>query len=383
MSSGNSFQTSTVLMTVPLLIIASMVACSSTSSGAYRKASQDSGKTLARTGESASPSEFGYPQLLDSSCWIVSEGTRLLKTVDSGKTWTVIYSIETPTESENQIRGVKFVDAKLGFLIIAGRLFGGRLLRTTNGGDKWENMGEIYPPESRVSFENCYFIDAQQGWAVGLVWSKGFGGNDPSIPAYEGAVFATTDGGRTWQQQPISPPKGGIDGLRWAVNDVVFRDKNRGWIVCDAGMIFSTDDGGATWRPMVAKGVDYQRVTFLDDQFGWASYKYGNGPWGVAVTSDGGHRWRGLSESLVLGSWPVHAVFLNPTHGFAISLALYETQDQGRTWTKRSGGESSSDASYNYLGRTPDGTLVLLGTQDNKLLSLVSTDEGATWRPTQ
>jgi photosystem II stability/assembly factor-like uncharacterized protein len=326
--------------------------------------------------------DLRYPQLIDRNFWIVDDGDRVLKTTDGGKTWTLIYSIEKPSESESQIRGVNFVDAKLGFLIVAGRIYGGHLLRTTDGGNNWENMGEINLLESRVSFENCYFVNALQGWAVGLVWSKGFGGSDPTVPAYEGAVLATKDGGRTWQQQQLSLPKAVIEGVRWGVNDVVFRDKNRGWIVGDAGLIFSTVDGGATWRQAVTQGVDYQRVTFLDDQFGWASYEYGNSSWGVSVTSDSGRNWRSLSESFVYGTWPVHAGFLNSTHGFAISLGLYETQDQGQNWTKLNGGREVTAPAYNYLGRARDGSLVIFGKQNNQFISGVSTDGSWKWSNT-
>jgi photosystem II stability/assembly factor-like uncharacterized protein len=380
MSGRNNLQASACLALVEMLMVVCTFACSSKSSGRVSEASDQPRSNLEQRKEPVSPTEFGYPRLLDRSTWIVAERHRLLKTADGGKTWRVIYSIKTPTESENQVRGVSFVDAKVGFLIVAGRVYGGRLLSTTDGGQNWESVGEIKSVETRISFKNCYFADALHGWAVGLAWSPGFGGNEPRIPAYEGIVFATLDGGRTWRKQAVGLPKNDVaKGQKWGLNDVLFRDKDRGWIFGDAGLIFWTVDGGATWQLAAAADVDYQCATFLNEQFGWASYKYGNGSWGVAVTSDGGRRWRQLTESFVFGGWPAYAAFVTPEHGFAISLKLYETSDGGETWKLRGG--SNTAEGYDYLGRARDGTMVTLSLNNGTIATLISIDDGATWLP--
>jgi photosystem II stability/assembly factor-like uncharacterized protein len=320
-----------------------------------------------------SPARFNYVQLFNQSHWLVAELNRVLKTEDAGRTWTQIYIVKTTTDDSNQIRGLCFVDERVGFLIV-----GGHLVFTDNGGTNWADLGAIRA--EKISFRNCYFTDAMRGWAVGMTWQEGWV-NDPKIPRYVGSAFATQDGGRTWRQQRLDLPKGHRpDGMYWGLNDVLFKDAKTGWFVGDRGTIFSTEDGGETWRLANAKDVDYQSVNFLDGRFGWATYKYGNSSWGVAMTTDGGQQWKLLNESLAYGTWPVCAVFLTPEHGFAVSLKLYDTKDGGRQWNWRSGGDNVGEVAFEYFGQARDGTLVALGLSGNSIASLVSTDGGTTWQ---
>ncbi|MBI5926645.1 MAG: hypothetical protein HY836_13720 [Aquabacterium sp.] len=80
----------------------------------------------------------------------------------------------------------------------------------------------------RVALKGVYFINAQQGWAVGE----------------QGVLLATSDGGRHWAAQKL-PALVGNATLR----SVAFTaDGRRGWLVGDAGVFLQTADLGRTWQ---------------------------------------------------------------------------------------------------------------------------------------
>lgn len=157
-----------------------------------------------------------------------------------------------------------------------------------------------------------------------------------------------------------------------------FQSSQRGFAVGDGGVVLHTNNAGGTWHLATAEAVDYRQVTFLDEQFGWATYRYGSDSWGVAATNDGGRHRRRLNESFVYGTWPVYAVFLTPEHGYAVSMSLYETRDGGIKWRRRNGGRRSDEVSFEYLGLARDGTLVPFGRRAGRLTPFVSQD-GDEW----
>lgn len=74
-----------------------------------------------------------------------------------------------------------------------------------------------------AALRTVYFTDARHGWVAGD----------------HGALWATTDGGRTWQWRP----PGGDATLR----DVFFQDRLRGWAVGDFSSVLETLNGGESW----------------------------------------------------------------------------------------------------------------------------------------
>jgi photosystem II stability/assembly factor-like uncharacterized protein len=331
------------------------------------------GQAIAQPTGQLSPRSFEYVELIDRSHWLVAESNRLLRTEDGGRNWTQMYMLTPPTDDGDKIQGLSFINERIGFLIVSGRI-----LRTNDGGTNWTTLGSISPSE-KIEFKNCRFTDSMRGWGVGMLWNDGWV-NDPKIPRYVGIAFTTQDGGLTWQRRQLNLPEAYRPaGTYWSLNDVFFENAKTGWLVGDRGTIFRTGDGGETWHLATTQDVDYQGIGFLDDRHGWATYRYGNSSGGVAVTIDGGKRWKLLKESFVRGNWPVFAVFRSPEDGFAISLKLYETRDGGQQWKSLSGGDRVGDVAYRYLGQAKDGTMVALGFKGSILATLIHTDVGSTW----
>ena len=144
------------------------------------------------------------------------------------------------------------------------------------------------------------FVDRATGWAVGD----------------RGAIWHTTDGGRTWQLQATH--------AACRLNSMCFLDNRQGWAVggtmqpamhASRGVVLRTRDGGATWTEVPKLLLPMlMRVQFFDARQGVAM---GAGlsfaPSGVYATSDGGQTWRPLPAD-GRGDW-LAGDFVEPAAG--------------------------------------------------------------------
>jgi photosystem II stability/assembly factor-like uncharacterized protein len=104
------------------------------------------------------------PLFLKKSC-------RIVRTDDGGRSWV---PLEHPDLGGNELMGVSFADAKVGWACGSG----GTILRTEDGGDTWVRQEAGFAKHLR----DVFAVDARRAWAVGP----------------EGAVLRTVDAGKTW-----------------------------------------------------------------------------------------------------------------------------------------------------------------------------------------
>ena len=92
---------------------------------------------------------------------------------------------------------------------------------------------EIPLPFSDTTRFKVQFVDEMHGW----------------VSSYRGSILQTTDGGQAWKEHRFIQ-----DTL---IHDIVFVDKQSGWIVvrdcyhvlqCFKQKLYRTTDGGATWE---------------------------------------------------------------------------------------------------------------------------------------
>ncbi|HMN23130.1 MAG TPA: T9SS type A sorting domain-containing protein, partial [Ignavibacteriaceae bacterium] len=160
----------------------------------------------------------------------------ILKTTDSGNTWTVI-----PVSLGSSINEIDFTDSSLGYL----ETIDGNLYKSTDGGNNWDQISNIQ------EYNILYMEDGLVGWAIGS------------------GVGKTSDGGITWTKL--------ISGNYW---DAVFYNANYGWILgkdsLNQNATFYTIDGGLNW---VRKSFDVQSnnlfIDFIDEQIGWILFEDG------------------------------------------------------------------------------------------------------------
>ncbi|MEJ7618548.1 MAG: YCF48-related protein, partial [Pyrinomonadaceae bacterium] len=201
----------------------------------------------------------------------VGEHGTLLWTVDGGATWQARKppaEQSPPGTSDNSQTGIaRFSDAAVTVLIstktenfresqlpLTGVAalssvtavavgYGGRVLRTADGGNTWRRIN-VY---TRADLFAVHFTDERNGWAAGD----------------DGLVLATGDGGETWL--PISIKTGPrLSGLH-------FTDARTGWAVGADGLMLRTNDGGLDWRRLTEGARDnLSEIFFLDNARGWA-----------------------------------------------------------------------------------------------------------------
>jgi len=175
------------------------------------------------------------------------------------------------------------------------------------------------------------FLDASTGWVTGTVSFSNLAW-----------LYVTRDGGSTWHQQSLLMPPGvpssqllllsptffsPVDGIL----PVIFSNVNTGSEIATA--IYATHDGGNTWQSTTPLPVALRILSFADTQHWWASD-------GTVLysTADGGKRWLKLSPAAVFKNI-AQLDFVSDKVGWAISLttsqasSLLKTIDGGRTWT--------------------------------------------------
>ena len=241
-----------------------------------------------------------------------------------------------------------------------------RLLLAVMGVVAWPGLlvaqPDPSPPEMLHDAEltAVTFVDADRGWAVGD----------------RGAIWHTTDGGRSWKLQP--------SGVTCRLEAIQFLDADNGIAVGGwtqpythetHGVVLRTRDGGRSWQnasDLTLPGLKHVRL--FDARQGWA---LGDGsplyPSGVFKTADGGRNWTPVPKGETVG-W-VTGDFRDATSGavagFGGTLGLVTSQEIRPSRTPNLGAR--------YLQR-----MVLAGPVGGWLvgdggLVLTTNDGGFTW----
>jgi photosystem II stability/assembly factor-like uncharacterized protein len=287
---------------------------------------------------------------------------QILKTGDGGRTWNTVLKQVPATPCSGMYREpfngpVDVWPVKVASATTAWARGG---LRTSDGGAHWKDVSStalregtvtaLYPP----NFADFY-LDGDHAWEAAIYGSK-------TTCSDHVTVFATADGGQTWQ------PSGSIalnlpSGNFAAALQLGFTSAQSGWLFVPrsesndmmapqltAAALYSTSDGGLTWRHVADLGdsqlknistpADSQnckpmlgQITFSSATVGWLSLNCADPA--MLVTRDGGLTWKPASTSFG-GALPT---FVDANHGLVESYggkiagpSLLATSDGGATW---------------------------------------------------
>lgn len=250
----------------------------------------------------------------------VGERGAILRSADSGMTWT---SVVSPTRAT--LTAISFSDDSHGWIVGHD----GVILATADGGTTWTQQFDN--PE--LSFLDVLALDARHAWVSGAF----------------GAFFSTTDGGKTWTRQTILTEDLHFNALTATGSDTVVLAGERGTL-----LRASRNEPIFTATP-----VDYEGSFFSLLDLG-ADTLLACGLRGhVFRSEDNGTSWQPVelpSPSLILA-----AVKLN--NGTIVlagqARAFFISKDNGRTfsaWTA-----SGLTTAVSTLIELPDGTVLALG----------------------
>ena len=320
-----------------------------------------------------------------SSEYLAITDDHIMRTTDAGMTWS-------PVNSEfGGTRGF-FTDANHGWVCSSVNVG----LTTDHGRSwSWNNSGWVTAPDKLVDI--C-FVGNDTGWACGS----------------EGILLKSTDGGITW----------GIEssGTGNDLHSIWFTSAMVGYVVGDGGTILKTATAGAGWQTknsyttqslkyicaagssLFVFGDGGTALKSTDGGATWSSSNSGlsgdiryasvvdaNNIWVVGLgntvykTTDGGGTWSSKNPWIggnidngqtITGDFYC-ACFSSSVSGIVCGKggALYETTDNGNSWTSLRHGFTTGDASVLSFSDSLRGCLLT----DT---AYCTTDGGATWRQT-
>jgi len=169
---------------------------------------------------------------------VVGERGHVLLSDDQGANWR---QARVPTRAT--LTSVYFIDAQNGWAVGHDEV----IVRSVDGGESWTRVHAA--PEKEQPLLDVWFKDAQSGFAFG---------------AY-GTILASSDGGASWVQhsfepQPLVPvPKaarpaaaddeyldeGSVSDMH--LNAVARAADGRLYLAAESGHVFRTDDAGQSW----------------------------------------------------------------------------------------------------------------------------------------
>jgi photosystem II stability/assembly factor-like uncharacterized protein len=254
-------------------------------------------------------------------CYVSGAAGTILKTTDSGQTWTPQLGGD-PHSATDGFSRLHFFDETHGWARQSGG--GGGLFYRTTDGETWELLGDLL-----AYVADYQFISRTRGFNV-----------------RQSKIFQTQDGGRNWKEVYTCQLKIEVEGLtrQVACNFVGLQFVSplvayavSGEIGPKTFVVAKTEDGGATWSAWAVPDVGSPReVFFVDENVGflWVWYN------AIYRTTDGGRTWAGLVGDH--GGGPIK--FADPEVGwlclgnpnFSAPSPLTYTTDGGKRWVSRS-----------------------------------------------
>jgi photosystem II stability/assembly factor-like uncharacterized protein len=270
--------------------------------------------------------------------YAVGSGKTLLKSVDSGASWT-----PKPLDGVSGLPGLESIGCAGADTCLMTESGGGQLVRTTDSGDH----GTAVSPSTEKIFA-AGFASSTRAVAVGnsgatvvsdnagASWAPVGGaisGSDFSglratssqlaeAGGDNGTVARTIDGGANWFTVGVPTPA--------SIRDVSFPSQGTGFALDTAGGVFKTINGGTTWSILDTGASGNPRALLAVD----ANHVLLIGPKGLRLSTDGGNSFKTVKSKAVKGK-SVDDVDVAGSALVAFgqkTLAL--SKDNGKTWKK-------------------------------------------------
>lgn len=251
--------------------------------------------------------------------WACGLNGTIIHTSDGGESWSL-----QNTNTTNPVIDIYFLDNQKGWALtweLNNPPFGTYLLKTTNGGMNWNSE---YIPLDLEFFRAVFFVNEN----FGLIGDR--------------ATYYTLNSGLTWNLSyrdsdmvanlPFYQIKMISDSLGFAC----------GGVLDNAGIIWKTTNGGKNWKTNAISPDEIFEIFIFDSLnvialSGDPEYRYGVG---LIKTSDGGETW--LYEELPINAVCFGIDFRNEQEGWsAAGFKFLYTNDRGNSWSEMEAPDSS------------------------------------------
>jgi photosystem II stability/assembly factor-like uncharacterized protein len=243
-------------------------------------------------------------------------------------------SAVVPGDYPDSMCSLSFVDAELGYLMCSGSGHvapSTTILSTDDGGASWKVVATPRAFSGNNNLGGMFAAsDGSTLWAGAQAEAGGHG---------HPLLAVSRDGGRTWSEVALPGMTGEYGGTQAVVvQPPVFLDDATGFVEIsgtDGTKVFATSDGGRTWDARTVP-ASTGPVFFVDAEH-WVVPAGSS----IAVTTDGGRSWETVPG---IGLEPGHLVqvaFVDASNGFAVlapdsdpsARLMYRTLFGAENWT--------------------------------------------------
>ena len=176
----------------------------------------------------------GVSAVSGSVAWVAGSKGAVLRTIDGGARWE---SLQIPDSSHLDFRDVHAESPQLAYVLSAGPGPLSKLFKTTDGGKTWTLL--LTNPDEKGFLDAIAFWDADHGLIMG----------DPVDGQF--VILRTDDGGRTWDRRPTPPALPGEGGFAASGACLIVSGRNDAWFATGgkgAARVFRSTDQGRTWQ---------------------------------------------------------------------------------------------------------------------------------------
>lgn len=264
--------------------------------------------------------------------WASGERGTCLRTTDGGDTWE---DVRVPHVKDQDLRDIQAWDESTAVVMAVGEP--ARIFKTANGGTHW--IETYFNETPGIFLDAMAFWDDKRGIAFG-------------DPLEDGLFLLTTeDGGSSWERIPpetLPAPEAGEAGFAASGTCIAVSDEGHAWFGTGGTVsrIFRSADFGKTWMvdqsPLVAgeASTGIFSLAFKDTRTGvMVGGDYKNEAFNLkcaARTEDGGRTWT-LSERQTAGYRSCAAFVDTPAGVLLIAVGPSGSDcsyDFGKTWKR-------------------------------------------------
>ena len=256
--------------------------------------------------------------------YAAGDNNTLLKTVNSGVSWTVL-----STGFTGHFSSVHCLNKDTVFVSVnptTSYSAPAQLIKTSDGGNTWSASSPFSSLNSSIN--DVCAISPDLVFCIGAVWARNYNMGNSYMEV--GAGSRLDNDGSTWQ---ISGVFGSASNLQWRnpLHSVCFVDTLTGYNSGDAA-INKTLDGGRTWANL--NNYNGNSIFFTDQNTGYVAGDNGI----IRKTTNGGASWTSQNTGLTTKLTSIH--FTSADTGCAVGIwgTVVGTTNGGTTWISEHSG---------------------------------------------